>query len=82
MKVRCPAHRKKVDRTIADISPLKRVTIVDTDIDIRDPSHVDWALNVRFKPVRDTVIIDDVQLGNIDSSVVRINGRPQRGARS
>jgi UbiD family decarboxylase len=40
--------------------------IVDTNIDIRDPSHVDWTLNVRFNPVRDTVIIDDVQLGNID----------------
>jgi UbiD family decarboxylase len=81
MKTRYPAHGKKVGRIIADISPLKRVTIVDTDIDIRDPSHVDWALNVRFNPVRDTVIIDDVQFGNIDPSVEHINGRPQRGSK-
>jgi 3-polyprenyl-4-hydroxybenzoate decarboxylase len=23
---------------------VKRVTVVDVDVDIRDPSHVDWAL--------------------------------------
>jgi 2,5-furandicarboxylate decarboxylase 1 len=81
MKTRYPAHGKKIGRIIADISPLKRVTVVDTDIDIRDPSHVDWALNVRFNPVRDAVIIDDVQFGNIDPSVEHLNGRPQRGSK-
>ena len=45
---------------MADISPLKRITVVDNDVDIRDPSHVDWALNSRFNPQRDTVIIDDI----------------------
>ena len=34
--------------------------MVNTDIDIRDPSHVEWAMNARYNPVRDTVIIDDV----------------------
>ncbi len=54
-----PGHGKRVGRTIADITPLKRITVVDADIDIRDPSHVDWALNSRFSPQRDTVVIDD-----------------------
>jgi UbiD family decarboxylase len=35
-------------RIVADTSPPKRVTVVDADVDIRDPLHVEWALNSRF----------------------------------
>lgn len=49
-----PGHGKRVGRAVADIAPVKRVTVVDADVDIRDPSHVDWALNSRFSPQRDT----------------------------
>lgn len=55
-----PGHGKRVGRIVADLTPLKRVTVVDTDIDIRDPLHLEWAMNSRCNPVRDTVIIDDV----------------------
>ena len=55
-----PGHGKRVGRLIADMTPLKRVTVVDRDVDIRDPLHVDWALNALFDAKRDTVIIDDV----------------------
>jgi UbiD family decarboxylase len=54
-----PGHGKRVGRIIADLTPLKRVTVVDADVDIRDPSHVDWALNSRFNPQRDTILIGD-----------------------
>ncbi len=54
-----PGHGKRVGRLVADLSSLKRVTVVDADIDIRDPSHVDWALNARYSPRRDTIFIDD-----------------------
>lgn len=60
MKPRYPAHGKKVGRLLAEISPLKRITVVDPDVDIRDPMHVEWALNSRYNPARDTVIIEDV----------------------
>ncbi len=63
-------HGKRVGRTVADIAPFKRITVVDADVDIRDPSHVDWALNARFNPHRDTVIIDDVNVPlHMDPSV-------------
>ena len=55
-----PGHGKRVGRTIADTTLLKRITVVDADVDIRDSLHVDWALNSRFSPQRDTVIVDDV----------------------
>jgi UbiD family decarboxylase len=60
MKPLYPGHAKKVGRLVAAMSPVKRVTIVDDDVDIRDPHHIDWALNSRFNPVRDTILISDV----------------------
>jgi UbiD family decarboxylase len=77
-----PGHGKRVGRTIADISPLKRVTVVDADVDIRDPSHVDWALNARFNPQRDTVIIDDINVPlQIDPSVRDARGNATSGSK-
>jgi len=58
MKPIYPAHSKKVGRLVAAMSPLKRVTVVDEDIDIRDHTHVEWAMNSRYNPSRDTVLID------------------------
>jgi UbiD family decarboxylase len=60
MKPMVPGHAKKIGRILADTTPLKRITIVDEDIDVRDPLHVEWAMNSHYNPVRDTVIIDDV----------------------
>lgn len=60
MTPRHPGHAKRVGRLIADMTPIKRVTVVDSDIDIRDPLHVEWAMNAHYNPARDTVIIEDV----------------------
>jgi UbiD family decarboxylase len=77
-----PGHGKRVGRTIADITPVKRVTVVDADVDIRDPSHVDWALNSRFSPQRDTIIIDDVYVPlQIDPSVRDARGNVTQGSK-
>jgi 4-hydroxy-3-polyprenylbenzoate decarboxylase len=70
MKPAYPAHSKKVGRLVAAMSPIKRVTVVDDDVDIRDHSHVEWAMNARYNPVRDTDLIDDVYFPiNMDPSV-------------
>lgn len=55
-----PGHAKNIGRLVADATTLKRVTVVDEDIDIRDPMHMAWAMNSRFSPARDTIIIEDV----------------------
>ena len=60
MKPGYPAHSKKVGRLLAAMSSVKRVTVVDDDVDIRDHTHVDWAMNSRFNPARDTILIDDI----------------------
>jgi 4-hydroxy-3-polyprenylbenzoate decarboxylase len=49
---------ERVGRLVAAASGLKRVTVVDDDVDIRDPSHVEWAINARFDPARDSIVID------------------------
>ncbi len=70
MKPRHPGHAKKVGRTTAEISSLKRITVVDDDVDIRDPVHMDWALNSRYNPAVDTVIIEDNFIRmNMDPSI-------------
>lgn len=77
-----PGHGKRVGRTIADVTPLKRVTVVDADIDIRDPTHVDWALNSRFSPQRDTVLIDDWYVPvQMDPSVRDASGKVTAGSK-
>jgi 2,5-furandicarboxylate decarboxylase 1 len=77
-----PGHGKRVGRTIADITPVKRITVVDADVDIRDPSHVDWALNSRFSPQRDTIVIDDVYVPlQIDPSVRDARGNVTQGSK-
>ncbi len=57
MKPRYPGHAKKVGRTTAEISSLKRITVVNDDVDIRDPVHMEWAMNARYNTVFDTIII-------------------------
>jgi UbiD family decarboxylase len=70
MKPLHPGHAKKVGRTVAEISSLKRITVVDEDVDIRDPVHMDWAMNARFNPVQDTILIDNIFVRmNVDPSV-------------
>lgn len=77
-----PGHGKRVGRALADTTLLKRITVVDPDVDIRDPIHVDWALNSRFSPQRDTVIIDDVYVPlHIDPSVRDARGNVTQGSK-
>ncbi len=82
MKPGYPAHSKKVGRLVAAMSSIKRVTVVDEDIDIRDHTHVEWAMNSRYNPVRDTVLIDDVYFRvGIDPSVRSTTSQSTMGSK-
>jgi UbiD family decarboxylase len=60
----------------------QRPPVVDADVDIRDPAHVDWALNARFDPRRDTIIIDDVNVPlQMDPSVRDALGKGTMGSK-
>ena len=47
---------------------LKTITVVDDDVDIRNPREVSWALATRFQPDRDAVVLDGVEGYVIDPS--------------
>ncbi len=47
----------------------KVVTVVDTDIDVRRSSDVEWAVAFRSQPHRDVIIVDGLPAGPLDPSV-------------
>jgi 2,5-furandicarboxylate decarboxylase 1 len=44
--------------TFAAFPPLKMVTVVDDDVDIRDPADVEWAMATRLDPTHGIVTVD------------------------
>jgi UbiD family decarboxylase len=72
MKSQYPGHAKRVGRTVANETSLKRVTMVDDDVDIRDPMHMDWALNSRMNAQHDVLVIDNVFTSAILDPTVRV----------
>ena len=51
---------------------MKMVTIVDNDIDVSNPSRVEWALMTRWQPDTDTVILSEQKGSSLDPS--QVNG--------
>jgi hypothetical protein len=62
--------RRLIHLALAMDKRLKLVTVVDDDVDIRDPREVAWALATRFQPDRDTVILSGMEGYVIDPSCV------------
>jgi len=51
----------------------KVLTVVDDDIDIRNPFEVDWAVAFRVQPDRDVLIASDVVAMGLDPSIVPVD---------
>lgn len=47
---------------------LKQVTVVDDDIDVYDPTQVEWALSTRMQPDKDIIIIPRIACSTLDPS--------------
>lgn len=60
--------RRLIHLAFAIDKRLKLVTVVDDDIDLRDPREVSWALATRFQPDRDTVVLSGMEGYVIDPS--------------
>lgn len=50
-------QRNAILATFAAFPPLKQVTAVDADVDIRNPQDVEWALATRFRADRDILLV-------------------------
>lgn len=47
---------------------LKQVVVVDMDVDIDDPSEIEWAIATRFQADRDLVVVSGAQGSKLDPS--------------
>ena len=56
----CPAHevRRLIHLALNLDRRLKVLTVVDDDIDLRDPREVAWAMSTRYRPDRDAVSLE------------------------
>jgi 2,5-furandicarboxylate decarboxylase 1 len=66
----CPPHevRRLIHLALNLDRRLKSVTVVDDDVDIRNPREVAWALATRFQAHRDLVVLDGMEGYVIDPS--------------
>lgn len=47
---------------------IKHVTVVDADVDVHDPTEVEWAVATRFQADRDLVVVSGAQGSKLDPS--------------
>jgi 4-hydroxy-3-polyprenylbenzoate decarboxylase len=52
-----PGHAKELGRLLARTTPLKRITVVDEDVDVRDRTDLDWVMSSHVDPARDVEVI-------------------------
>lgn len=54
---------------------MKSVVVVDHDIDIYNPSDVEWAIATRFQPQRDLTILENYKGSSLDPSAGETTGK-------
>ena len=66
----CPSHdvRRLIHLALNIDRRLKVLTVVDDDVNLRDPREVAWAMSTRFQPERDTVVVNGLEGYIIDPS--------------
>ncbi len=52
--------RQAILATFAAFPPLKTVTVVDDDVDIYDPSDVEWAMSTRLDARNGVIVLNDI----------------------
>ena len=71
MRPQFPGHARKVmlvAQGLMGANSPKIVTVVDEDIDIRDPFLLEWAMASRVDPAKDIVILHDTETTQLDPS--------------
>ena len=72
----CPSHevRRLIHLALNLDRRLKVLTVVDDDVNLRDPREVAWAMSTRFNPERDTVMVSGTEGYIIDPSTAGGSG--------
>jgi 2,5-furandicarboxylate decarboxylase 1 len=64
-----PGDGKNAIMALLSIADIKHVTIVDDDIDVFDPTDVEWAVATRVQADRDVLIVSNARAKPLDPSL-------------
>ncbi len=70
-----PGDGKNAIMALLSIADIKHVTIVDDDIDVFDPTDVEWAVATRVQADRDVVIVPNARSKPLDPSLPPTTGK-------
>lgn len=70
--------KKAIEAAFRGHGSLKHVVVVDDDIDIDDPSQVEWAIATRFQASRGLVVIREAIGSSLDPSADRITRKTSK----
>jgi 2,5-furandicarboxylate decarboxylase 1 len=70
-----PGDGKNAILALLSIADIKHVTIVDDDIDVFDPTDVEWAVATRVQADRDVLIVSNARSKPLDPSLPPAPGR-------
>ena len=73
--------RKAGEAAFRGHGSLKHVVVVDDDVDLYDPSDVEWAIATRFQADRDLVVWSDQPSSSLDPSATHVPGQKSRSAK-
>ena len=70
-----PGDGKNAIMALLSIADIKHVTIVDDDIDVFDPTDVEWAVATRVQADRDVIVVSNARSKPLDPSLPPTNGK-------
>ena len=69
-----PGDGKNAIAALLSIADIKHVTVTDEDIDVFDPTEVEWAVATRVQADRDVLIISNARSKPLDPSLPPVEG--------
>jgi len=70
--------RRAIRAAFQGHTSLKHVVVVDTDVNLYDSAHVEWAIATRFQADRGLVILTDQPSSSLDPSAMQTPGQKAR----
>jgi 2,5-furandicarboxylate decarboxylase 1 len=76
-----PGEGKNALLAALSVMDLKHVVVVDDDIDVFDPTEVEWAIATRVQGDRDVMVVDNARAKPLDPSLPQGSGVVPTGAK-
>jgi 2,5-furandicarboxylate decarboxylase 1 len=70
--------RKAIAAAFRGHTSLKHVVVVDEDVDLFNPTEVEWAIATRFQADHDLIVLEDQPSSSLDPSATHVLGQKTR----